>query len=230
MNIAIIVFPGSNCDHDCHHAVTTVLGQTATLVWHKENNLGGAEAVIVPGGFSYGDYLRAGAISRFSPIMNAVATHAAEGRPVMGICNGFQILTESGLLPGALRQNECLHFICDNVYVRCETARTPFSKVITPEVPLRMPIAHRDGNYYCNPDTISRLEDNEQIVFKYCTVDGKLDSQANPNGSMEHIAGICNLEGNVVGLMPHPERACEADMGSKDGLTLFTSVLSSIKS
>ncbi|HBK81451.1 MAG TPA: phosphoribosylformylglycinamidine synthase I [Nitrospinae bacterium] len=230
MNFAVIVFPGSNCDHDCHHAVTTVLGQTATFVWHKEKDLGGAEAVIIPGGFSYGDYLRAGAISRFSPIMKAVASQAAAGRPVIGICNGFQILTESGLLPGALRRNARLHFICDDVYVRCETARTPFSKDIALGETLRMPIAHGEGNYYCDQDTLSRLEDNDQIVFKYCTADGELSSRTNLNGSLEHIAGVCNLEGNVVGIMPHPERSCEMDMGSEDGLKLFTSALTAATS
>jgi phosphoribosylformylglycinamidine synthase len=230
MNFAVIVFPGSNCDHDCLHAVTTVLGQTARFVWHKEKDLGGAEAVIIPGGFSYGDYLRAGAISRFSPIMKAVASQAAAGRPVIGICNGFQILTESGLLPGALRRNACLHFICDDVYVRCETARTPFSKDIALGETLQMPIAHGEGNYYCDQDTLFRLEDNDQIVFKYCTADGELSSRANPNGSLEHIAGVCNLEGNVVGIMPHPERSCEMDMGSEDGLKLFTSALTAATS
>ncbi|HJP14700.1 MAG: phosphoribosylformylglycinamidine synthase subunit PurQ [Nitrospinota bacterium] len=225
MNFAVIVFPGSNCDHDCHHAAGAVLGQPTSLVWHKDSDLGDAEVVIVPGGFSYGDYLRAGAISRFSPIMKAVAAHANAGRPVIGICNGFQILTEAGLLPGALHRNASLRFICEDVHVRCETPRTPFTRDIPAGETLRMPIAHGEGNYFCDPDTLAALEDNDQIVFKYCDSEGSLESTANPNGSLGHIAGVCNQGSNVVGLMPHPERASEAALGGDDGLRVFSSVL-----
>ncbi len=225
MRFAVIVFPGSNCDHDCHHAVSAVLGEETSLVWHKEGDLGGAEIVIVPGGFSYGDYLRAGAISRFSPIMGAVAAHAAAGRPVIGICNGFQILTESGLLPGALRKNASLRFICEDVYVRCETSRTPFTGGIPAGERLMMPIAHGEGNYFCDLETLGELEDNDQIVFRYCDAEGNVSSEANPNGSLQGIAGVANRAGNVVGLMPHPERSCEAALGGEDGLRLFSSAL-----
>ncbi|MBT5947351.1 MAG: phosphoribosylformylglycinamidine synthase subunit PurQ, partial [Nitrospinaceae bacterium] len=225
MRFAVIVFPGSNCDHDCHHAVSSVLGHPAALLWHKDTDLKGADVVIVPGGFSYGDHLRAGAISRFSPIMKAVAAHAAGGRPVIGICNGFQILAESGLLPGALHRNTSLRFICENVHVRCETSRTPFTRDIEVGERLQMPIAHGDGNYFCDEKTLAILEDNEQIVFRYCDAEGALTPASNPNGSKSSIAGICNREGNVVGLMPHPERACESAFGSDDGLRLFSSAL-----
>lgn len=226
MKFAIVVFPGSNCDHDCHHAVAEVLGQPATLVWHKERDLGDAEVVIVPGGFSYGDYLRSGAIARFSPAMKAVADHAAAGRPVIGICNGFQILTEAGLLPGALHRNKSLRFICDDVFVNCLTSRTPFTTDISPDERLQMPIAHGEGNYFCSPEVLGEMEEHDQIVFRYCDAEGKFTEDANPNGSLGDIAGICNRQGNVLGLMPHPERASEAVLGSADGLRLFQSVLS----
>ncbi|MDA1000865.1 MAG: phosphoribosylformylglycinamidine synthase subunit PurQ [bacterium] len=225
MRFAIIVFPGSNCDHDCYHAVEHILGESALFVWHKEADLGDADAVILPGGFSYGDYLRAGAIARISPAMKSVIAHAREGRPVIGICNGFQVLTESGLLPGALRRNASLKFICDNIWMRCETSRTPFTRGISPGERLRMPIAHGEGNYYCTPEELEELKANDQIVFRYCNPEGDMSSESNPNGSLSHIAGICNREGNVVGLMPHPERAAEADLGGTDGLRLFTSAL-----
>jgi len=225
MRFAILVFPGSNCDHDCYHAVSHVLGCPGSFVWHKDTDLGGADVVVVPGGFSYGDYLRPGAIARFSPVMRAVAEHAAEGRPVIGICNGFQILMEAGLLPGAMRRNPSLRFICDEVRVRCETSRTPFTRDIAPGEILRMPIAHGDGNYYCESETLLRLEENGQIVFRYCDAGGELAPEANPNGSTAHIAGVCNREGNVLGLMPHPERSSEPLLGSEDGLRLFASVL-----
>ena len=226
MQFAVIVFPGSNCDHDCYHAVAHVLGQPAKFVWHKERDLGGADVVIVPGGFSYGDYLRAGAISRFSPVMKAVADHAAAGRPVLGICNGFQILTEAGLLPGALHRNTSLRFVCEDVFILCITSRTPFTSDISPGETLRMPVAHGEGNYFCDPETFHELESNEQVVFRYCDAEGNPSAEANPNGSMGHIAGVCNPGGNVVGLMPHPERASEAVLGSDDGLRLFQSALS----
>ena len=225
MRFAVIVFPGSNCDHDCYHAIKHVLGAEVSFVWHKEGGLGGADVAVVPGGFSYGDYLRAGAIARFSPVMKAVRRHAAQGRPVLGICNGFQILTEAGLLPGALRRNAALRFICDDVWLRCESSRTPFTQGIEPGQVLKMPIAHGEGNFFCTPETLAEIEANEQIVFRYCDPEGRTSRAANLNGSTAHIAGVCNREGNVVGLMPHPERASERDMGSEDGLRLFQSAL-----
>ncbi len=230
MRFAVIVFPGSNCDHDCFHAVKHVLGAEAHFVWHREADLGGAEAVILPGGFSYGDYLRAGAIARYSPAMKAVVSHAAAGRPVIGICNGFQILTEAGLLPGALRGNGSLRFVCEDVWVRCETTRTAFTGGIALGERLRMPIAHGEGNYFCDPGTLAELKTNQQIVFRYCNAAGGISGEANPNGSLDHIAGVCSREGNVVGLMPHPERASEEALGGADGLRLFASALAAAAS
>lgn len=223
MRFAVVVFPGSNCDHDCYRAVKDILEEPVRFVWHKESSLGDAEAVILPGGFSYGDYLRAGAISRFSPIMKAVSAHARRGRPLIGICNGFQCLTEADLLPGALRRNAALRFICEAVRLRCETARTPFTRGIEPGEILEMPIAHGEGNYFCVPETLAGLEDNEQIVFRYADAEGRARTEANPNGSVANIAGVCNREGNVVGLMPHPERCCDPLLGGEDGLRVFAS-------
>lgn len=223
MRFAVVVFPGSNCDHDCYRAVKDILEEPVRFVWHKESSLGDAEAVILPGGFSYGDYLRAGAISRFSPIMKAVSAHARRGRPLIGICNGFQCLTEADLLPGALRRNAALRFICEAVRLRCETARTPFTRGIEPGEILEMPIAHGEGNYFCDPETLAGLEDNEQIVFRYADAEGRARAEANPNGSVANIAGVCNREGNVVGLMPHPERCCDPLLGGEDGLRVFAS-------
>lgn len=223
MRFAVVVFPGSNCDHDCYRAVKDILAEPVRFVWHKESSLGDAEAVILPGGFSYGDYLRAGAISRFSPIMKAVSAHARRGRPLIGICNGFQCLTEADLLPGALRRNASLRFICEAVRLRCETARTPFTRGIEPGEILEMPIAHGEGNYFCDPETLAGLEDNEQIVFRYADAEGRARAEANPNGSVANIAGVCNREGNVVGLMPHPERCCDPLLGGEDGLRVFAS-------
>ncbi len=225
MKFAVIVFPGSNCDHDCYSAVKGILKQPVRFVWHKDASLGDAEVVILPGGFSYGDYLRAGAISRFSPIMKAVSTHAREGRPLLGVCNGFQCLSESGLLPGALRRNESLRFICNDVWLKCETSRTPFTCGIQPAEILRMPIAHGEGNYFCSPETLAALEDNDQIVFRYTDLEGHVSVEANPNGSLGNIAGVCNLQGNVVGLMPHPERCCDPLLGGEDGLRVFASAV-----
>lgn len=223
MRFAVVVFPGSNCDHDCYRAVKDILEEPVRFVWHKESSLGDAEAVILPGGFSYGDYLRAGAISRFSPIMKAVSAHARRGRPLIGICNGFQCLTEADLLPGALRRNASLRFICEAVRLRCETARTPFTRGIEPGEILEMPIAHGEGNYFCDPETLAGLEDNEQIVFRYADAEGRARAEANPNGSVANIAGVCNREGNVMGLMPHPERCCDPLLGGEDGLRVFAS-------
>ena len=225
MKFAVVVFPGSNCDHDAHYAASQVLGQEAELVWHKETSLRGADAVILPGGFAHGDYLRTGAIARFSPIMQAVQTFAAAGGPVLGICNGFQVLLEAGLLPGAMLRNRSLHFRCEHVYVRVEQTDTPFTGACAPAQRLRIPVAHGEGNYYAEPDVVARLEQNRQVIFRYVTAGGEVTDLANPNGSVNNIAGICNEARNVVGLMPHPERACELSVGSADGLVLLESVV-----
>ncbi len=228
MKFAVVVFPGSNCDHDAYHAVRHVLGQEAAFVWHKETGLGGADAVILPGGFSHGDYLRTGAIARFSPVMDAVRQFADRGGPVLGICNGFQILTEAGLLPGAMLRNAGLKFRCEHVHVRVEQTDTPFTLACDPGRVLKLPIAHGEGNYFADPDTIRDLEQNRQVVFRYTTEDGLVTADANPNGSINNIAGICNRTRNVVGLMPHPERACESPLGSADGLVLLESAVASL--
>jgi phosphoribosylformylglycinamidine synthase len=228
MKFAVIVFPGSNCDHDAFHAVRDVLGQGAEFVWHKETDLRGADAVILPGGFSHGDYLRTGAIARFSPVMNAVKSFAATGGPVLGICNGFQILLEAGLLPGAMLRNRDLKFHCEHVHVRVEQTDTPFTLACGPKQVLRIPIAHGEGNYFTSQEELRRLEQNRQIVFRYVNAAGVVTDAANPNGSLESIAGICSEGRNVVGLMPHPERACELAVGSADGLVMFESVVSAL--
>jgi len=225
MKFAIVVFPGSNCDHDTYHVAKDVLGQEAELVWHKDSSLGRADAVILPGGFAHGDYLRTGAIARFSPIMREVATFAADGGPVLGICNGFQVLLEAGLLPGAMLRNRGLRFRCEFLHVKAEQTDTPFTLACRPGQVMRMPIAHGDGNYYAEPDVIARLERNRQVVFRYVSSTGEATDASNPNGSANNIAGICNDARNVVGLMPHPERACELAVGSADGLSVFESIL-----
>lgn len=225
MRFSVIVFPGSNCDHDAYHAVTAVLGQSAELVWHKDTDLKGADVVILPGGFAHGDYLRTGAMARFSPIMREVRAFAARGGPVLGICNGFQILLEAGLLPGAMLRNRELKFRCEHVHLRVEQVDTPFTCDARAGQILRIPIAHGEGNYYAPADVLQELEANRQVVFRYTTADGKLTDEANPNGSVNAIAGICNRERNVVGLMPHPERAVEAALGSADGLVILRSVV-----
>jgi phosphoribosylformylglycinamidine synthase subunit PurQ / glutaminase len=230
MRFAIVVFPGSNCDHDAYHAAKHVLGQTAEFVWHKETDLKGADVVILPGGFSHGDYLRTGAIARFSPVMAAVAEFARTGGPVLGICNGFQILLEAGLLPGAMLRNRDLKFHCEHVRVRVERTDTPFTLRASPGQVLSLPIAHGEGNYFAEPDVIRMLESTGRVVFRYCDERGEPTAEGNPNGSLNNIAGICNETRNVVGLMPHPERACERVLGSADGLVLFESVLASVQS
>lgn len=225
MKFAVIVFPGSNCDHDAYHAARHVLGQEAEFIWHKETSLKGADVVVLPGGFSHGDYLRTGAIARFSPIMASVAEFASHGGPLLGICNGFQVLCEAHLLPGALLRNRDLKFHCEHVCVRVEQTDTPFTATATRGQILRLPIAHGEGNYYADPETIATLESSRRVVFRYCDVSGHVSVAANPNGSINSIAGICSERRNVVGLMPHPERACESPLGSKDGLVLFESVV-----
>jgi len=228
MKFAVVVFPGSNCDHDAYHAAKHVLGQDAELVWHKDTSLRGADVVILPGGFAHGDYLRTGAIARFSPVMAEVQKFAASGGPVLGICNGFQILLEAGLLPGAMLRNTSLQYQCEYVDVKVEQTDTPFTTACTPGQVLRIPIAHGEGNYYAEPDVIDRLEKNRQVVFRYTTATGEVSAAANPNGSVNNIAGLCSEQRNVVGLMPHPERACELAVGSADGLVLFESVVKAL--
>ena len=229
MNFGVIVFPGSNCDHDCIHVLSDVLGHKAVPVWHKETKLDGLDAIILPGGFSYGDYLRTGAIARFSPVMGAVKQFAHEGGMVLGICNGFQILLEAGLLPGAMLRNRSLSFICKDVYVTVENAATPFTGQCLPGQVLKIPIAHADGNYYTDDVTLSQMKAAAQIVFRYCTPEGKVTAEANPNGSLDNIAGIRNAAGNVMGMMPHPERSAEAVLGNDDGRLIFLSMLDTLQ-
>jgi phosphoribosylformylglycinamidine synthase subunit PurQ / glutaminase len=230
MKFAIIVFPGSNCDHDAYHAARHVVGQQAEFVWHKEGDLHGADVVVLPGGFAHGDYLRTGAIARFSPVMRPILAFAARGGPVLGICNGFQVLLEAGLLPGAMLRNRGLKFRSEQVHLRVEQTDTPFTWGSDAGRVLQMPIAHGEGNYYAPPDIVQRLESNHQVIFRYCTASGEVTDAANPNGSVNGIAGICSEDRNVVGLMPHPERACELVTGSADGLVLFESAVRAVVS
>ena len=228
VRFGVIVFPGSNCDHDAEHVAGSVLGQDARLIWHKEGSLGDLDAVILPGGFSYGDYLRCGAIARFSPIMKDVVRFATSGGVVLGICNGFQVLTEAGLLPGALLRNESLKFVCRDVTLRVENDATMFTRGLARGTVLTIPIAHGDGNYFTDGDTMARLEQNGQIVFRYADTQGRITEEANPNGSLSNIAGIVNAAGNVLGMMPHPERAAESILGKTDGIKIFQSLVQSI--
>jgi phosphoribosylformylglycinamidine synthase len=227
MTFAIVVFPGSNCDHDAYHAARHVLGQEARFVWHKDTSLGDADVVILPGGFAHGDYLRTGAIARFSPVMNAVQAFANAGGPVIGICNGFQVLLEAGLLPGAMLRNSDM-YRCEYVHVRVEQTDTPFTGLCTVGQVLKIPIAHGEGNYYADDATLDELERNRQVIFRYATRTGEITREANPNGSARNIAGICNRQRNVVGLMPHPERACELALGSADGKIVLESVVNAL--
>jgi phosphoribosylformylglycinamidine synthase subunit PurQ / glutaminase len=228
MKFGVVVFPGSNCDHDACHAVGAVLGQPVEFIWHQSEQVAGFDAIILPGGFAYGDYLRTGAIARFSPVMKAVERFARHGGLVLGICNGFQILLEAGLLPGAMLRNAGLRFLCRHVHIRVETTATPFTSAARPSQVLKIPIAHSEGNYFCDPQTLAELERNDQIVFRYTTPDGREDPGANPNGSLANIAGLCSRERNVLGLMPHPERASEAALGSADGAVIFRSMVESV--
>jgi phosphoribosylformylglycinamidine synthase subunit PurQ / glutaminase len=228
MNFAVLQFPGSNCDQDCVHVLRNVLGHSARLLWHKETALGEADAVIVPGGFSYGDYLRTGAIARFSPVMKALQEFAGNGGLVLGICNGFQILCETGLLPGALIRNRSLQFRCERVYLKTLTADSPFTNRIPPEQLLCVPIAHGEGCYFADDETLARLKANNQILWQYVDAKGDATERANPNGSVQNIAGICNETRNVAGLMPHPERASEALLGCSDGRLIFESMIKAL--
>ncbi|MEO8648861.1 MAG: phosphoribosylformylglycinamidine synthase subunit PurQ [Acidobacteriota bacterium] len=228
MKFGVIVFPGSNCDHDAYHVVSKHIGQPVDFIWHKETDLTSYDAILIPGGFSYGDYLRAGALASFSPVMESVKNFAADGKFVFGICNGFQILCESGLLPGALIRNANLHFVCRHIQVRVENQNTPYTSEIETGRVLSLPIAHAEGNYVCDEATFQSLEENGQIVFRYCDAEGEITKEANPNGAGSNIAGICNRERNVLGMMPHPERACEELLGSNDGLGIFNSLTKAI--
>lgn len=221
----VLVFPGSNCDHDAYHAMAHVMNAETKFIWHKETDLSGIDFLIVPGGFSYGDYLRSGAIARFSPVMQEVTKFVMEGKPVLGICNGFQILLEAGLLPGAMLHNQELRYICKQVHLRCETTDTLFTQNLEPKQVLQIPIAHGEGNYFTDDDELKKLQDNDQIVFRYCDADGSVTKEANFNGSVDNIAGICNEQRNVLGMMPHPERAMEKQLGSEDGKLIFESIL-----
>ena len=224
MRFGILVFPGTWSETDCHHAVNGVLGQEADYIWHQDDDLTGYDAIIVPGGFSYGDYLRAGAIARFSPVMGAVIKFAAAGGLVIGICNGFQILCEAGLLPGALRRNEHLQYRCQWTRLRTERTDTPFSRRCAPEQVLEVPVSHGEGSYFAEARTLQELEEQRRILFRYCNADGVATAEANPNGSVANIAGILNERGNVLGMMPHPERSCELLLGSDDGNLIFGSM------
>ncbi|MDQ2856481.1 MAG: phosphoribosylformylglycinamidine synthase subunit PurQ [Acidobacteriota bacterium] len=228
MKFGIIVFPGSNCDHDAYHVISKHVGQPVDFIWHRDTNLNSYDALIIPGGFSYGDYLRAGALARFSPVMESVRKFAATGRFVLGICNGFQILCEAGLLPGALIRNRDLHFICEHIFVRVETSDTPFTNELQQRSVLRIPIAHAEGNFVCDDLTLEQLQRDARIVFRYCDQNGDVTAAANPNGSRDNIAGICSAERNVLGLMPHPERACEDLLGSSDGRDIFGSLAAAL--
>jgi phosphoribosylformylglycinamidine synthase I len=228
MNFAVLQFPASNCDQDALHVLRDVLGHSARFVWHKENSLGGADAVVIPGGFSYGDYLRTGAIARFSPVMQAVQSFSANGGLVLGICNGFQILCEAGLLPGALIRNRSLQFRCEHIFLKTESTDSPFTNQIPPGKLLRVPIAHGEGCYFADESTLARLNANHQVLWRYVNAQGEPTESANPNGSLENIAGICNETRNVAGLMPHPERASEACLGCDDGRWVFESLCAAV--
>ncbi len=231
MKFGVVRFPGSNCDDDVYHAIGAVLGQPVEFIWHQSEDLAGSDAIVLPGGFAFGDYLRTGAIARFSPVMRSVERFAHSGGLVLGICNGFQILLEAGLLPGAMMRNKALRFLCRQVHIRVESTDMPFTSAARPGQVLKMPIAHMDGNYFCDPATLAELELNNQIIFHYVHPDGRPatehDPEANPNGSLAAIAGISNRDRNVIGLMPHPDRAVESPLGSADGLVIFRSMVES---
>lgn len=225
MKFGVIVFPGSNCDRDIASVTQGLLNQPTRMIWHQETDIADLDVVVIPGGFSYGDYLRCGAIAQFSPVMKSVIKHAKQGKFVLGVCNGFQVLTEVGLLPGALIRNRDLHFICDRVSVRVENNQLPWTNAYAPQQVITLPVAHGEGRYYADQETLQQLEDNGQIVFRYCTQTGEITENSNPNGSLNHIAGIINQQGNVLGMMPHPERASDPLTRAVDGRNLFEGLL-----
>jgi len=229
MKFGVVIFPGSNCDEDIIHVLEKIMGQQVARLWHKDHSLQGCDFIVLPGGFSFGDYLRSGAIARFSPIMQEVIQFAAKGGYVMGICNGFQILTEAGLLPGALLHNEHRKFICRNIYMRPQTANSLITRQIDGQRALKIPIAHGEGNYFAEAGVLKAINDNDQVLFRYCDEAGNITKGANPNGSIENIAGICNLGRNVFGFMPHPERAADTLLANEDGLAIFESILPLVK-
>lgn len=225
MKVGVIVFPGSNCDHDAYHAMAHVMNAETEFIWHKETDLSDVDFLIIPGGFSYGDYLRTGAIARFSPVMESVTQFAMKGNPVLGICNGFQVLLEAGLLPGAVLRNNRLRYVCKYVHLRCETAGTLFTRNVDEGSVLKIPVAHGEGNYFTDEDELKQLQDEDRIVFRYCDAEGQITEDANFNGSINNIAAVCNRQRNVMGMMPHPERAVESLLGPEDGKMIFESIL-----
>lgn len=228
MKVGVITFPGSNCDEDMVYTMETILGQQVERLWHKEHDLKGSELIVLPGGFSYGDYLRSGAIARFSPIMNEVVEHARKGGLVLGVCNGFQVLCEAGLLPGALLHNHNRKFICKNVHLLAQSERARITKGLDPVRPYTIPIAHAEGNYFAHADTLKSLDENDQVLFRYCDAEGHISEECNPNGSLENIAGVMNEEGNVFGMMPHPERAADSILGNTDGRDMLEVLLGKV--
>lgn len=228
MKFGVVIFPGSNCDYDCYYVIEAVIGQPVEFIWHQDTSLKGFDAVILPGGFAYGDYLRTGALAKFSPVMSAVGDFAKKGGLVIGICNGFQILAEANLLPGALLRNVGMKYLCKFVYLRTETTNTPFTNLLTKGQLLHIPIGHGDGNYFADADTLKRLEDNDRVVFRYATAGGQVTPESNPNGSVNNIAGIVNEQRNVFGLMPHPDRCSEELLGSADGKLIFESMVNAL--
>ena len=228
MKFGVIIFPGSNCDHDAYWAISEVAKQPVTFLWHDSHDLQGCDAIIVPGGFAYGDYLRTGAIAKFSPVMESVRKFAADGGLVLGICNGFQILCEAGLLPGALLRNAGLKYVCKTVHIRVESTNTPYTQQLTKGEVLEIPIGHMEGNYFCDDPTLAALKEQDRIIFRYTTPAGEITVEANPNGSLENIAGICNEGRNVLGMMPHPERASEPELGMTDGVKILHSLVAAM--
>ncbi len=228
MKFGVVVFPGSNCDEDMVYALRNIMKQETVKLWHKNTDLEGCDFIVLPGGFSYGDYLRSGAIARFSPIMDSVMTHAKKGGYVMGVCNGFQILAEAGLVPGALLHNTERKFICKNVFIKSQNSDTIVTNAIPKSKALKIPIAHGEGNYFADEKTLKQLNDNGQVIFRYCDESGNITPESNPNGEIENIAGVCNSEFNVFGMMPHPERACDSELSNEDGKLLFESILARV--
>ena len=229
MKFGVVIFPGSNCDEDIIHVLENVMGQQVVRLWHKDHDLQGCDFIVLPGGFSFGDYLRSGAIARFSPIMQEVIQFAAKGGYVWGICNGFQIAAEAGLVPGALLHNANRKFNCSNIYLKSQTGESLLTSQIDPQRALKIPIAHGEGNYFADADTLKMLNDNDQVLFRYCDESGNITNEANPNGSLDNIAGVCNKERNVFGMMPHPERAADPILANQDGLAIFESILAMVK-